>query len=198
MEVRFVVEKGGRKRILYMREPQGVIGRAKGNTVRIPSADVSRQHCRLRVVDGVLEVEDLDSVNGTFLNSGKVQGWQAVRPGDKLEVGPVKFVIEYELTPRALEQLKKKGGQVSHVGMSMLEGLADGSVVDADAIDDLEIIDAPAAEEEALPMLELAEEEALSVEDDFIRPDFNIDDDLQMPDGSEFRDLLSQMDDDIK
>src|SRR5262249_50596259 len=94
MEVRLVVEKGGRKRILYMREPQGVIGRARGNTVRVPSADVSRQHCRLRVVDGVLEVEDLDSVNGTFLNSGKVSGWQAVRPGDKLEVGPVKFVIE--------------------------------------------------------------------------------------------------------
>lgn len=197
MEVRFVVQKGGRKRILYMRTPQAIIGRARGNTVRIPSPDVSRQHCRLRVVDGVLEVEDLDSVNGTFLNGVRVTNWQVVRPGDKLEVGPVKFVMEYELSPRALERLKKKGQPMGHAGVSLLRGLADGSIMDADALEDMDVV--PVDDDEALPILELAEDEktpaAESDDLDMISPDFNFDDDLQMPDGSEFRDLLSQMDD---
>jgi len=41
------------------------------------------------------------------------------RPGDKVNVGPVTFVVEYELTPKALERLRTmdydvvddKGGQ---------------------------------------------------------------------------------------
>jgi pSer/pThr/pTyr-binding forkhead associated (FHA) protein len=82
------------------------VGRARGTTVRIPSAEVSRQHCRLWQEGGLLYVEDLDSVNGTFLNSERLRERHVVRPGDRLDVGPVTFVLEYELTPEALARLR--------------------------------------------------------------------------------------------
>ena len=43
-------------------ERRARIGRAHGNEVRIPSSEVSRRHCELRVDDGMLKVEDLDSI----------------------------------------------------------------------------------------------------------------------------------------
>ncbi len=204
MEVKLVVQSGGRRRELLVKTPQAVIGRGRGNTVRIPSADVSRQHCRLRTTDGYLEAEDLDSVNGTFVNGFKISGWHPVRPGDKLEVGPVSFVVEYEMTVEALAKLKKKGGASppAAMGRSLLQGLADGSIVDGQAFDDLEILDdAPmeaVADGEPLPLLEMADDESFkSTPADLamIRPDFDFDSAPQLPDGTEFRDLLSQMED---
>ncbi len=112
MDVRLVVEQGRRRlRVVRLRGPATRIGRARGSGVRIPSAEVSRQHCVLRVEDGLVTVEDLDSVNGTFLNGEAVVGCQVVRPGDRLNVGPVTFVVEYELTPEALERLRDSGGE---------------------------------------------------------------------------------------
>jgi pSer/pThr/pTyr-binding forkhead associated (FHA) protein len=106
MDMRLVVEQGRRRlRVVRLRGPATRIGRARGSGVRIPSAEVSRQHCVLRVEDGLVTVEDLDSVNGTYLNGEAVVGCQVVRPGDRLNVGPVTFVVEYELTPEALSRL---------------------------------------------------------------------------------------------
>jgi pSer/pThr/pTyr-binding forkhead associated (FHA) protein len=110
MDVRLVVEQGRRRlRVVRLRGPATRIGRARGSGVRIPSAEVSRQHCVLRVEGGLVTVEDLDSVNGTFLNGEAVVGCRVVRPGDRLHVGPVTFVVEYELTPQALERLREDG-----------------------------------------------------------------------------------------
>jgi pSer/pThr/pTyr-binding forkhead associated (FHA) protein len=111
MDVRLVVEKGRKRlRVVKLRGPATRIGRARGSGVRIPSAEVSRQHCVLRVEDGLVTVEDLDSVNGTYLNGETVVGSQVVRPGDRLNVGPVTFVVEYELTPEALGRLSDDDG----------------------------------------------------------------------------------------
>jgi len=109
MEVRLVVERGGRRQVCRIQSPRAVVGRARGNTVRIPSAEVSREHCRLMLEDGLVYVRDLDSINGTFLNGRPVRGVEVIQPGDRLEVGPVVFVVEYELTPEALRRLRRGG-----------------------------------------------------------------------------------------
>ena len=107
MDVRLVVEKGSqRKHAFKMRGGEMILGRKTGCGIRIPSAAVSRQHCRLLAADGFLTAEDLDSVNGTFLNGEAVVGCRVVRPGDRLHVGPATFVVEYELTPEALQRLR--------------------------------------------------------------------------------------------
>src|SRR5215472_1446577 len=106
MDVRLVVKAGGkRNRVLQLHAPEAVIGRSTGCTIRIPSSEVSRKHCRLRLEDGLVTIEDLASVNGTFLNGEAVTEAQTVRPGDRLEVGPVAFVVDYDLTPEALSRL---------------------------------------------------------------------------------------------
>lgn len=96
MNVKLIVERGAKRGVFSFRASIAVIGRSKGNAVRIPSADVSRKHCRLTTHDGRLWVEDLGSVNGTLLNGARIDGIEWVRSGDNLTVGPVTFVVEYE------------------------------------------------------------------------------------------------------
>jgi len=96
MNLRLIVESGAQRGVYPLRSSIAVIGRGRGNAVRIPSADVSRRHCRLTTQDGRLWVEDLGSVNGTLLNGERIAGIERVRPGDNLTVGPVTFVVEYE------------------------------------------------------------------------------------------------------
>jgi pSer/pThr/pTyr-binding forkhead associated (FHA) protein len=106
MLFRLVVKKNGKRiRVVEVGTPITRVGRAHGNEIRIPSAQVSRKHCQLRMQDGLVMVEDLESVNGTFLNDTLLTGAAVVRPGDHLCVGPVTFVVEYELTPKALKRL---------------------------------------------------------------------------------------------
>jgi pSer/pThr/pTyr-binding forkhead associated (FHA) protein len=107
MNLRLVVKQArGRRQVLRIKQASAVLGRAYGSTVRIPSVEVSRQHCRLRQANGVVTVEDLDSVNGTFVNGRPVSSPQLVRPGDRLEVGPITFVVEYELSDEALARFR--------------------------------------------------------------------------------------------
>jgi pSer/pThr/pTyr-binding forkhead associated (FHA) protein len=103
------------KRVLELKGDEFVLGRAHGNKVRIPSAQVSRRHTRLLVYKGYLLVEDLHSVNGTYLNGKPVHGFKPVRPGAKLEVGPVTFLVDYELTPGAHDRMEAFDGDVRGV-----------------------------------------------------------------------------------
>jgi pSer/pThr/pTyr-binding forkhead associated (FHA) protein len=68
------------------------IGRAAGADFIVDAALVSRVHCRLTALpSGELEVKDLDSTNGTFLNGTRVARAR-VAPGDRIQVGRVELV----------------------------------------------------------------------------------------------------------
>jgi pSer/pThr/pTyr-binding forkhead associated (FHA) protein len=109
MDVRLVVRKGAdSERVVRLKSEETIVGRRKDCDLKIRSADVSRRHCLLSYQDGVLLVEDLDSVNGTFLNGQRVTGRQAVRPGDELEIGPICFVVEYQLSRAAAGRLREE------------------------------------------------------------------------------------------
>ncbi len=106
MKVRLILNRN-RKCVwsAQLSHTEATLGRARGCTVRIPSSEVSRQHCRLRMENGVLTVEDLESVNGTFVNGSRVRDVETVNPGDRLTLGPATFVVEYEPTTDSLETL---------------------------------------------------------------------------------------------
>ena len=66
-----------------------LIGRGAEAEVRIDDPLASRVHCRLHVADGSVEVEDLESANGTLLRNQALQpGVRApLVPGDALSIG---------------------------------------------------------------------------------------------------------------
>lgn len=68
------------------------LGRATGADFIVDAALISRVHCRLSALaDGGLEVRDLDSTNGTFVNGARV-ATARLSPGDRLQVGRVELV----------------------------------------------------------------------------------------------------------
>lgn len=102
MSVKLRVVRGPTQaRSLKLSAAATVIGRQAGCDLRIPSAEVSRRHCLLSYQNGCVTVEDLDSFNGTFLNGARITGRRLVRPGDELEIGPVTFEVDYELSEAA-------------------------------------------------------------------------------------------------
>ena len=77
--------------------PGGVktLGRAAPAGFIVDAAMVSRQHCRLRLTDGQLRVEDLNSTNGTFVNDRRID-CSVLVSGDRLRVGHIDLVVSYE------------------------------------------------------------------------------------------------------
>jgi len=72
------------------------IGRAIGADFIVDAALVSRVHCRLTVVQGGdLEVTDLQSTNGTFVNGARIDAAR-LSPGDTLQVGRVEIIVMRE------------------------------------------------------------------------------------------------------
>ncbi len=195
MNVRLVIEQGKRRKVLNLRPPSAVLGRSHGNAVRIPSSAVSRKHCRLLLEEGLVTLEDLGSVNGTFLNGRRLDRPEVVRPGDRIEVGPVAFAVEYELTPDALERLREMDAGSGGAEMDLLQALADGEVVTLDSAEDLPSV---RRAEEDVPVLEEVGEDATlpparaATEDDGDIPvDFDFDAGAwEMPQGGDLRGLM--------
>jgi pSer/pThr/pTyr-binding forkhead associated (FHA) protein len=71
------------------------VGRAAGADFILDAALVSRLHCRLTAGAAEIEVEDLDSTNGTYVNGARVTRAR-VRRGDRLKIGHVDFVVEHD------------------------------------------------------------------------------------------------------
>ena len=68
------------------------LGRASAADFIVDAALVSRVHCRLTALpDGELEVRDLQSTNGTFVNGARV-GIARLTAGDRLQVGRMELV----------------------------------------------------------------------------------------------------------
>jgi pSer/pThr/pTyr-binding forkhead associated (FHA) protein len=69
------------------------VGRAARADFIVDAALVSRLHCRLTAGATELEVVDLESTNGTFVN-GQRTTRTSLKHGDRLGVGRVDLLIE--------------------------------------------------------------------------------------------------------
>ena len=88
LEKRFVVSPLGLK-----------IGRAAPADIILADSRVSRSHCRIELSENELQVLDLNSTNGTFVDGERVDGSALLPVGSVLKVGDISFV--HELRSRA-------------------------------------------------------------------------------------------------
>lgn len=71
-----------------------LIGRSAGNDLQINEDAISGTHARITPgMEGAI-LEDLGSTNGTFLNGMPIRTPQTLRPGDRIEVGTAKLVVD--------------------------------------------------------------------------------------------------------
>lgn len=77
------------------REAPVQIGRDPHAHVHLRDGSVSRHHCDIVRVDGVLWVRDLDSTHGTFVNGFHI-AQSHLLPGDELTVGTLRLRVFYE------------------------------------------------------------------------------------------------------
>src|SRR5689334_10560613 len=69
------------------------VGRAPRADFIVDAALVSRLHCRLTATDNNVEVVDLKSTNGTFVNDRRVDTAR-LAAGDKLRVGRIELIVD--------------------------------------------------------------------------------------------------------
>ena len=80
---------------MTFRLPPGAIktvGRAPRADFVVDAALVSRLHCRLTAAEDSVDVMDLDSTNGTYINDQRVKSG-CIKNGDRLRIGRVEFTI---------------------------------------------------------------------------------------------------------
>jgi len=68
------------------------IGRSTGAEFILDAPLVSRLHCQLSATDEAIQVKDLDSTNGTFVNGTRIRS-ATLRSGDVLKVGGVDLTV---------------------------------------------------------------------------------------------------------
>ena len=95
------------------------IGRAPVE-IELGDRDVSRRHAKIHCEQG-FDIEDLDSLNGTFVNGQRITGRTAVKVGDRIQVGRTVFLytIQDELEQRMmsivrLEAMATLAGGIAH------------------------------------------------------------------------------------
>jgi len=130
MDVKLVIQNGKKAGKVYrLCTPETVLGRKSDCDLVIACADVSRRHCLLTFRDGYLSVDDIGSVNGTYVNGSRIGARKALRPGDSLEVGRMRFLVQYELTEEALDRLSAQESVVMAEVVSESKKLAKAEVV---------------------------------------------------------------------
>lgn len=72
------------------------LGRDVKNDLVINDAEVSRQHIKFIEQANGYQIEDLNSTNGTFVNSQRLTGSVLLRPGDLIGMGDT-VEVEYKL-----------------------------------------------------------------------------------------------------
>ena len=108
-----------------------VVGRRAPSDYQIKDAQLSRTHFRIDVEEEYLEIEDLDSTNGTYINGKPLNGRRRLVDHDVIRAGRCLFVCRLDgaqfLRPRLKENFGIIGRFYAAVLVSKIERLASSS-----------------------------------------------------------------------
>jgi pilus assembly protein CpaF len=91
-----ITEKGGEPKALTFDKDEISIGRVSGNDIVLPKGNVSKRHSKIVHREGHVEVADLKSTNGTYVNGRKIAEAIAITAADKIYVGDFMIVLDGE------------------------------------------------------------------------------------------------------
>lgn len=79
----------------HLVEGENRVGRSASNEIHIPAEKLSRHHARLLLAGDNLEVIDLGSTNGTFVNDARLEKNQPtpLKPGDDIRFGDHSYQV---------------------------------------------------------------------------------------------------------
>jgi pSer/pThr/pTyr-binding forkhead associated (FHA) protein len=99
MDVNLVLlKKDGSQKSFSLPDNTTVIGRRHDCDLCIPLKSVSRRHCQLNQNNETINIRDLGSRSGTFLNSKRIDE-AAVKAGDYIKIGPLIFGLQINGRP---------------------------------------------------------------------------------------------------
>jgi len=79
-----------------------LVGRSSDCDYRIHQPLISRRHCLFHVRDGEICVEDLGSLNGTFVNGERITQPQPLHAGDKVDIAFLPYEVCLPLSSEAV------------------------------------------------------------------------------------------------
>jgi pSer/pThr/pTyr-binding forkhead associated (FHA) protein len=80
--------------VVTLRAGRTRLGACDDNDLILSDTTISRYHAEILVDGRRIEIEDLHSTNGTFVNGGPVQRRQRIRPGDRIALADVELRFE--------------------------------------------------------------------------------------------------------
>jgi len=92
-----LTEKGGEPKVLTFDKDEITIGRVSGNDIVLAKGNISKRHTRLTKREGGMEIADLKSTNGTYVNGRKIADPVHVSATDKIYVGDFMIVLDSEM-----------------------------------------------------------------------------------------------------
>jgi pilus assembly protein CpaF len=107
-----VHEKGGKTQRFPFEGDQFAVGREDDNELLLDRANVSKHHLRFRRVQGAVEVLDLESTNGTYVNGRRVTKPRRVRRSDRVYVGDYILMLDGDdpaIAPRERAEMPVAG-----------------------------------------------------------------------------------------
>ncbi len=100
-----VCDERGRRRYISLEKERVKIGREPDNDIVLTGAEVSRYHAEILVQDSVFTIVDLESTNGTFIGTRRVQR-EEVDAGEPFCIGNFELRVAEEKR-KSIQELKK-------------------------------------------------------------------------------------------
>ncbi len=113
-----VLTEGFKGRTCELKVDRTTIGRLEDNAFQIAEPSVSSHHCEVLLRGNQVVVKDLNSTNGTFINSQKVTE-EVLKPGQTLRLGQVELRLEEGAAPASTA--RKPLDQTRVVGVKLNE-----------------------------------------------------------------------------
>jgi len=105
-----ILTGGESGRLVFLPSPGGILGRGKSADCAFPEESISRQHCRLEMVNGRFQLTDLGSLNGTYVDGKRIVGTAVLPDSCRIQIATntvMQFQAVDELGAAAVRKLSR-------------------------------------------------------------------------------------------